>query len=164
MDRVKAAIFSTLFGSITQSRVLDLFAGTGSLGIEALSRGAASAVFIEKNAIAVQWIEKNLTRTKLQGRVLQADVFSYLDRQAAPGSFDLIFADPPYVKAEGDRDFDIELLSSEALVRALAPNGIFMLEKMPEKILPPHPAWEITRSKRYGATEVVFFRRQVTCT
>jgi len=162
MDRVKAAIFSTLFGSITGARVLDLFAGTGSLGIEALSRGAASAVFVEQNATAIQWIEKNLTRTKLKGRVFQADVFSYLDRQSIPGAFDLIFADPPYVKAEGDRDFDIELLSSASLVRALAPNGIFMLEKMPEKELPPHPAWEITRAKKYGATEVVFFRK-VTC-
>ena len=162
MDRVKAAIFSSLFGSITGARVLDLFAGTGSLGIEALSRGSASAVFVEQNATAVKWIEKNLTRTRLQGKVLQADVFSYLDRQVTPGSFDLIFADPPYVKADGDRDFDIELLSSKSLVRALAPDGIFMLEKMPEKDLPPHPDWEITRAKKYGATEVVFFRK-VTC-
>ena len=162
MDRVKAAIFSSLFGSITGARVLDLFAGTGSLGIEALSRGSASAVFVEKNAESCKWIEKNLVRTQLQGRIQQADVFSFLDRLNMPGAFDLIFADPPYVKAPGDRDFDSELLASDSLVRALAPKGIFILEKMPGKKLPPHPSWEITRSKKYGATEVVFFRK-ATC-
>jgi 16S rRNA (guanine966-N2)-methyltransferase len=159
MDRVKAAIFSTLFGSITGARVLDLFAGTGALGIEALSRGCASAVFVENNAQATESIERNLTKTRLKGNVHQSDVFSYLDRLKTPGVFDLIFADPPYLKVPGDRDFDSELLKSDSLVRALAPDGIFVLEKMPGKKLPPHPAWEITRAKKYGATEVVFFRK-----
>jgi len=159
MDRVKAAIFSSLFGSITGARVLDLFAGTGALGIEALSRGSASAVFIEKNAEATEMIGRNLARTRLKGQVHQSDVFSYLDRLKTPGVFDLIFADPPYLKVPGDRDFDSELLASDSLVRALAPAGIFILEKMPGKKLPAHPAWEITRAKKYGATEVVFFRK-----
>jgi len=159
MDRVKAAIFSSLFGSIEGARVLDLFAGTGALGIEALSRGSASAVFVEKNDEAAKTIESNLVKTRLKGKVHQSDVFSYLDRLAVPGGFDLIFADPPYVKAPGDRDFDSELLASDSLVRALAPDGIFMLEKMPGKKLPEHPAWEVTRAKKYGATEVVFFRK-----
>jgi 16S rRNA (guanine966-N2)-methyltransferase len=159
MDRVKAAIFSSLFGSIQGARVLDLFGGTGALGIEALSRGCASAVFVESNALAAESIGRNLAKTRLEGRVHQTDVFSFLDRLATPGAFDLIFADPPYLKAPGDRDFDSELLKSDSLARALAPDGIFVLEKMPGKKLPAHPAWEIVRAKKYGATEVVFFRK-----
>jgi len=158
MDRVKAAIFSSLGEAVTGARVLDLFAGTGALGIEALSRGSASATFVEKNAEAAASIERNLVKTKLTGYPLQTDVFSFLDRLATPGAFDLIFADPPYVKAAGDRDFDSELLTSDSLARALAPGGTFILEKMPGKKLPSHRAWEVIRSKRYGSTEVVFFR------
>ena len=159
MDRVKAAMFSSLAPLLPGARVLDLFAGTGALGIEALSRGCASAVFIEKNDQAAGSIERNLAKTRLEGRVHQTDVFSFLDRLATPEAFDLIFADPPYVKAPGDRDFDSELLKSDSLARALARDGIFALEKMPGKKLPTHPAWEVVRAKKYGATEVVFFRK-----
>ncbi len=78
MDRVKAAIFSSLGEQIIGARVLDLFAGTGGLGIEALSRGAASALFVEENAAAVATIERNLNRTKLEGRVRKQEVFAFL--------------------------------------------------------------------------------------
>ena len=159
MDRVKAALFSSLAGLIPGARVLDLFAGTGALGIEALSRGCASALFVEKNALATESIERNLKKTRLEGRVHQVDVFSFLDRHATPGAFDLIFADPPYLKTPGDRDFDSELLKCESLARALAQDGIFVLEKMPGKKLPAHPGLEIVRAKKYGATEMVFFRK-----
>jgi hypothetical protein len=77
MDRVKAAIFSSLGERIIGARVLDLFAGTGGLGIEALSRGAASALFVEDNAAAIGAIERNLTRTKLQGQIRRQDVFCF---------------------------------------------------------------------------------------
>ncbi|PYK35195.1 MAG: 16S rRNA (guanine(966)-N(2))-methyltransferase RsmD, partial [Verrucomicrobia bacterium] len=75
MDRVKAAIFSSLGEAIIGARVLDLFAGSGALGIEALSRGAASAMFVEDERQSVEAIEKNLARTNLKGRVRQQDVF-----------------------------------------------------------------------------------------
>src|SRR5215208_3362241 len=78
MDRVKAAIFSSLGEEIIGARVLDLFAGTGSLGIEALSRGAASVLFVEENTGAVAAIERNLARTKFAGRVRKQDVFAFL--------------------------------------------------------------------------------------
>jgi 16S rRNA (guanine966-N2)-methyltransferase len=78
MDRVKAAIFSSLGAEIIGARVLDLFAGTGALGIEALSRGAASALFVEKNADAIAAIERNLARTKLEGQIRRQDVFAFL--------------------------------------------------------------------------------------
>ena len=156
MDRVKAAIFSSLGEKVPGARVLDLFAGTGGLGIEALSRGGASAVFVEKEARAVETIKRNFTKTYLQGEVLQMDVFSWLDRLAKPNAFDIVFADPPYAKAPGERDFGTELLTSVSLPKALAPGGIFVLEKLPGAPFPRGMAWECARLKKYGATEVAF--------
>jgi len=156
MDRVKAAIFSSLGEKVLGARVLDLFAGSGSLGIEALSRGSASAVFVEKNAQAVDSIKRNFAKTSLQGAVHQADVFSFLDRATTPAVYDIIFADPPYAKQPGDRDFGTELLLLESLQRALADDGLFVLEKMPGAPFPEKMNWECVRLKKYGATEVAF--------
>jgi 16S rRNA (guanine966-N2)-methyltransferase len=158
MDRVKAAIFSSLGEKIPGARVLDLFAGSGGLGIEALSRGSASAVFVEKNALAAETIKRNFTKTRLQGDVRQMDVFSYLDRLAQPGAFDIILADPPYAKAPGERDFGTELLCSASLLQALAPDGVFVLEKLPGAPFPREMSWDCVRLKKYGATEVAFLR------
>src|SRR6476619_3359490 len=99
MDRVKAAIFSSLGEAIIGARVLDLFAGTGALGIEALSRGAASAVFVEDDRQSAQAIEKNLAKTNLEGRVRNQDVFVFFNDTATTEKFQIIFADPPYEKA-----------------------------------------------------------------
>ena len=156
MDRVKAAIFSSLGDKVPGARVLDLFAGTGSLGIEALSRGSASAVFVENNAAAAETIKRNFAKTGLRGEVRQMDVFSFLDRAAKPGEFDIVFADPPYAKAPGERDFGAELLASVSLAAALAPEGIFVLEKMPGDPFPRRMRWLCSRLKKYGATEVAF--------
>lgn len=158
MDKVRGAIFDSLRDLVPGARVLDLFAGSGALGIEALSRGAASVVFVEKDRRAIDVIERNLASTRLSGTIHCGDVFSYLDRLAAPGAFDLVMADPPYAKQRGDRDFDHELLASDSLKRALAPGGIFILEHLPGAKLPLGGAWECLRQKRYGATEVAMLR------
>ncbi len=158
MDRVKAAIFSSLGEEIVGARVLDLFAGAGGLGIEALSRGCAAATFVEKNAQAAESIRRNLAKTRLAGDVRQADAFHFLDKMAAPATYEIIFADPPYAKAQGDRDFDSDLLLCESLRLALAADGIFILERMPGKPLPAGIPWECVRAKKYGATETVFLR------
>ena len=158
MDRVKEAIFSSLQEIVPGARVLDLFAGTGGLGIEALSRGAQAATFVESHAPTAECLRKNLTRTHLRGEVHVMDVFSYLDRMAPLGGFDLIFADPPYAKAAGERDFGSELVGSQSLLRALAPGGIFILEHLPTVPLPERKEWECIRDKRYGATAVAFLR------
>src|SRR5256714_10080217 len=83
MDRVKAAIFSSLGEMVIGARVLDLFAGTGALGIEALSRGADSAVFVEEDRQSTAAIEKNLAKTELTGRIRQQDVFRFLSSATA---------------------------------------------------------------------------------
>lgn len=156
MDIVRGAIFSSLGDFIRGAHVLDLFAGTGGLGIEALSRGAASATFVDNDRRAIVTVEKNLQRTRLTGTVHALDIFSYLDRLAPTAAFDVIFADPPYAKAPGERDFTPELLASESLHRALKPDGLFILEHLPGDRLSLGTTWRCSRQKRYGGTEVAF--------
>ncbi len=157
MDRVKAAIFSSLGERVLEARVLDLFAGTGALGIEALSRGAAAALFVEENRAAVQTIEQNFIRTKLRGRVTKQEVFAFLERPRRPNEqFDLIFADPPYEKTKAGGEFTRLLLESEALANLLAAGGVFVLEKRPGEEVVASSLWSVVRAKTYGATEVLF--------
>ena len=161
MDVVKGAIFSSLGDLVIGARVLDLFAGSGALGIEALSRGAAGVTFVESERRAVAAIEKNLEKTHLTGpsaTVHAMDVFRFIDRFASTASFEIILADPPYAKAVGERDFAPELLCAPMLQHALAPGGIFVLEHLPGAKLKLGTAWECFRQKRYGATEVAFLR------
>lgn len=156
MDRVKAAIFSSLGDQILEARVLDLFAGTGSLGIEALSRGAASALFVEENSAAVAMIERNLARTKLEGRVRKQEVFAFLESAQIDQPFQVIFADPPYEKTKAGGAFTQTLLENARLPGMLERGGVFVLEKRPAEKMPATPLWEIIRARRYGATEVLF--------
>ena len=158
MDRVKAAIFSSLGERVIGARVLDLFAGTGSLGIEALSRGAESALFVEEKRAAAAAIEQNFIRTKLRGRVRPQEVFAFLESARAGERFDLIFADPPYEKTNSGGEFTRLLLDNERLRDLLEPDGIFILEKRPEEQLLSPGLWQIIRQKRYGATEVLFMQ------
>jgi 16S rRNA (guanine966-N2)-methyltransferase len=161
MDVVRGAIFSSLGEMVVGARVLDLFAGSGALGIEALSRGAASVTFVESDRRAVATIEKNLAKTRLAGAtasVQSMDVFRFIDRFAATASYEIILADPPYAKAEGERDFTPELLNAPMLRNALAPGGLLVLEHLPGAKLKLGGQWECLRQKRYGATEVALLR------
>jgi 16S rRNA (guanine966-N2)-methyltransferase len=92
-DRVREALFSML-GEVAGARVLDLYAGSGALGLEALSRGAASAVFVDREARAVAAIAANLSSLGLEAEVRRQDVLRFLSR--GRGGFDLVFCDPPY--------------------------------------------------------------------
>jgi 16S rRNA (guanine966-N2)-methyltransferase len=156
MDRVKAAIFSSLGDGVVRARVLDLFAGSGALGIEALSRGASSVVFVEEDRQSAQIIESNLASTKLKGRVRQQDVFDFLRHASGAEMFDVIIADPPYEKTEAGERFTEKLLANEVLSQLLDPDGIFVLEKQPAEVLPEIKMWRLLRKKKYGATEVLF--------
>jgi 16S rRNA (guanine966-N2)-methyltransferase len=157
MDRVKAAIFSSLGEMIIGADVLDLFAGTGALGIEALSRGAASALFVEQDRQSVAAIEKNLAKTRLSGRIRNADVFRFLKTEAAVDlRFRVILADPPYETMESGERFTEKVLGNEALPGLLETDGIFVLEKRPGEKIPEMKQWRLVRRKKYGATEVLF--------
>ena len=159
MDRVKAAIFSSLGEAIIGARVLDLFAGSGALGIEALSRGAASAIFVEDDRQSVEAIEKNLAKTNLKGRVRHQDVFDFLRRRSNAGKFQIIFADPPYEPADRGESHTEKLLNNENLPQLLESNGIFVLEKRPSDTLSELKLWRVIRRKTYGATEVLFLNQ-----
>ncbi len=158
MDRVKAAIFSSLGERIIGARVLDLFAGTGALGLEALSRGAVSAMFVESDRQALEAIERNLTKTGLSGRVRKQDVFDFLTHSSTAETYDLIFADPPYDKSKLGDAFTKLLLRNDRLPARLTSKGLFVLEKRPSERLPASDFWEVVRRKTYGATEAIFLR------
>ena len=122
-DRAKAALFSILGGTVQECSFLDLFAGTGQVGIEALSRGAEEAVFVESARAATRTIRENLAHTGLadQGEVVQADVFAYLAGEPRP--FDYVFVAPPqyrglWSRALADLDSRAEWLYADAQVIA----------------------------------------------
>jgi 16S rRNA (guanine966-N2)-methyltransferase len=158
MDRVKAAIFSSLADKVIGEKILDLFAGSGALGIEALSRGASSVLFVDEDKQAIAAIERNLAKTRLNGRLRHQDVFAFLRHANFPEKFGIIFADPPYEQTKSGERFTEKLLESEQLAELLAPDGIFVLEKRPAERILKMQWWNIFRAKSYGATEVLFLQ------
>lgn len=158
MDRVKAAIFSSLADEVIDAPILDLFAGSGGLGIEALSRGAACVLFVEEDRQSIRAIEKNLAKTNLSGRVCRQEVFDFLRRSSFAEKFRIIFADPPYEKTKSGERFTEKLLANAALAQLLEPDGVFVLEKRPAERIRETELWNVMRAKTYGATEVLFLR------
>ena len=166
MDQVRGAIFSSLGDRVPAARVLDLFAGTGGLGIEALSRGAAAATFVERDRSAIECIRSNLERTHLAAgaECICLDALKFLER-ASDRRFDLIFADPPYTTRDQPEDFARRLLCSDGLCAMLGTGGLFVLEKSPQHVLGPMPeGWDVVRQKRYGTAEVLFLGRGAVVT
>ena len=154
-DRVKEALFSIIQFEIPTASVLDLFGGTGQLGIEALSRGAKSAVFVDAGEPACRLIKENLRRTKLESdaKVVRADYMDYLKR--CREKFDIIFLDPPYAEV-----FLENALKCIAEIDILQSGGIIVTERPLGKDLP----WELEgfiRSKdyKYGNTILTIYRR-----
>jgi len=156
MDRVKAAIFSSLGDTVIGARVLDLFAGSGALGIEALSRGAASVLFVEGDRQSIAAIKENLAKVNLTGRIRQENVFDFLRRSAGMENFQIIFADPPYEQTKSGERYTEKLLSHEVLPQLLDSDGVFVLEKRPSELIPATNLWDVVRARKYGATEVLF--------
>ena len=133
--------------------VLDLFAGSGAMGLEALSRGAGSATFIDQDKEAVGLIRKNMTSTKLteHAEVIQSGVLNGIKRQTGP--FDLIFVDPPYSEQNIK---DILLLLAEKAI--LKPGGVICVETAQSTLLPEKvpPLMQIDRRK-YGSTSITLY-------
>lgn len=161
-DKVRQALFSSLGELVVGARVLDLFAGSGALGLECLSRGAASATFVEEHRGACEVIRANLAKTRLPGGTLKAgDALKVLRDLAKlqPGGFDLIFADPPYAHGPRDRNFAMDLLQSEALQQVLAPEGSFLLEcRVTTAALSPSWGWTVVRDRDYGTTRLLWLK------
>jgi 16S rRNA (guanine(966)-N(2))-methyltransferase RsmD len=134
--------------------VLDLFAGTGALAIEALSRGARSAVLVDRSRAAVKLMRRNLTACKLDdaARVVQWDICRNLNCLAAdPQRFDLVFLDPPYQRAMATRALEM-LFKSGALRR----NARLVVEHAADEAVAPGAGFRIDRQRRYGKTRVSF--------
>ena len=154
-DRVKEAMFSILQFDLEGRRVLDLFAGTGQLGIECLSRGAAQAVFVDRRADAVKLIRENLKVTELtdRARVVAGEAMAFLEGRE---KFDLVFLDPPYQTQLLEQT--LELVSK---IDILSEHGIMICESPAERELPPlAPPYEKGREYRYGRIKLTVYRRQ----
>jgi len=156
-DRVKESLFNILGQMVAGRKVLDIFAGTGNLGLEALSRGAESAVFVDK--ATAKLIAENLQLTRLQekGIVRSGDVFAELSRQAAgKAEFSLIFCDPPYHKGLWQQ----ALRQIDASDGLMAENGILVVEHgAEENDIPELSRLQLVHNRRYGhTTQLSFFQ------
>ena len=159
-DRVKQTLFAILEPELDGAHVLDLFAGSGAGGIEALSRGAASAIFVEKDQGAAAVIDTNLRAAGLAGAnatVIRWDVVRWLAEANADAAFDLVLVDPPYAETELMTRV-LEILGSEAaplapVARVVAKH--FWRDRPPERI----GRLVAERDRRFGETALTFYRR-----
>ncbi|MDH5301574.1 MAG: 16S rRNA (guanine(966)-N(2))-methyltransferase RsmD [Gammaproteobacteria bacterium] len=145
IDRVRETLFNWLRGDVAGARCLDLFSGSGALGLEALSHGAAQCTFVEKNSVAVASLKANLALLKCDvGSVVAQDAFEFLARQSRP--FDLIFLDPPFGQSLLQRSID-----EIAQRQLLSPTGLIYLESELDLTALTLPVnWELVRHKKAG--------------
>ena len=156
-DRVKEALFSIIQFEIPAARVLDLFGGTGQLGIEALSRDAKSAVFVDEREDACRLIRENLKRTKLeaQARVVRSDYLAFL--KTCRDKFDIILLDPPY--AEVFLENSLKMITE---IDILETGGIIVAERPLGKELPcEFSGYVRSRDYKYGRTLITIYRKQL---
>jgi 16S rRNA (guanine966-N2)-methyltransferase len=155
-DRVRETLFNWLGMRVVGARCLDLFAGSGALGLEALSRGAASAVFVEQNGVATRALSELLATLAAQGaRVEREDALRFLRR--APTPFDIVFLDPPF--AAGLLSKAAELVEDHGW---LAPGALIYVESAAREPLPPLPAsWQLLKGKQAGEVGYHLFARAV---
>ncbi len=157
-DRVKEAVFSALQFELYERRVLDLFAGSGALGLEAISRGAASCIFVEKDPDALSILRTNVETADFQNRakIIHGDYRDVLKR--AIGPFDLVFLDPPYAAGFYEEALSLlctgDLLSEEAIVIVESDKSHGTMALPNELIL--------HKEKKYGSTTIKFLRRQTS--
>jgi 16S rRNA (guanine966-N2)-methyltransferase len=150
-DRVRESLFS-IIGSVEGAGVLDLYAGSGALGLEALSRGAASAVFVDSDRDAVRTIERNVEKLGLSGAsVVRSDAIRFL--AAEEHRYDLVFVDPPYEMVES-----LRMSLATHLPRVLASGGLLVFETAAGG--PPELSLPVRASRRHGSTLVSIFEAE----
>jgi 16S rRNA (guanine966-N2)-methyltransferase len=153
-DRVRENVFNIVAPWVEGARVLDLYAGSGAMGLEALSRGAVAAVFIEADADAVRAIERNLDKLRLTGAtVIRTEAMTGLAQEATAGrKYDLVLVDPPYAMT----DFDT---LARYLPRILAADGLAVLESA-ARTEPELAGLAVRTSRKYGSTRVTVFEHE----
>lgn len=156
-DTVKGAIFNVMQSRVdwTKAVVLDLFAGSGSVGIEALSRGAHKVVFVENSRAALQFLKLNLESIGANGdsHVVQGDVYQYL--KSSYRKYDVVFADPPYAM-ESLHELPNSIFESNVVSK----HGYLVIEHPTRFEFNPGSRWEIATQKVYGRTCVSFFQHK----
>lgn len=154
-ERIRNALFNSVGSDIVDARVLDAFAGTGSIGIEALSRGAAAVTFIERDKIAAKILANNVVLLGLQTdtQIIRTSVHNWLET-SSPETYDIIFADPPY--------HDPQLSTVEKLFALLKPNGLMVLSHPGRGEVPNLEKLGIVvvDNRSYGNARLTFFRRE----
>ena len=153
-DRVRENVFNIL-GPLDGASVLDLYAGSGALGLEALSRGAERAVFVELDGDAVRAIEGNLDKLRLEGTILRSDAVTALSREAGAGrKYDLVLVDPPY-----DMYLDLQPQLALYLPVVLAEDGVLVYESSGRADPPEVPGLEERTSRKYGSARLTLYER-----
>lgn len=149
-ERIRGSLFNIL-GDITGLTVLDAFAGSGSLGLEALSRGAAHATFIERDKVASRIIEENITTLNVGEltKVIKTSVAQW-DETAKDASYDIIFADPPY--------HDLQISTVSRLVKYLKPNGLMVLSYPGRESVSTVNGVVVVDNRSYGDAALAFYR------
>ena len=158
-DRVREGFFSSIGARIEGARVLDLYAGTGAVGIEALSRGAEHTTFVDSAPSAVAAVRDNLRRTRLDDRavVRRSDVRRFLERgRVDPSGFDLVFLDPPYDAGPPELDPVLALLDVKPLLRDGFTVALSRGTRSSNGVIPLH--WLVARRLSYGDSVVTLFR------
>lgn len=154
-DRIRETLFAILEPELPDAQVLDLFAGAGTLGIEALSRGASSATFVERDAEALKALRRNLETTRFadRARVIPANVIAFLESRPA-GPFSVVFVDPPFADVATAE----ATLRHEALRAALAPDGVVVARSLRKHAPAPPASARVMREKNIGEETLLFLR------
>jgi 16S rRNA (guanine(966)-N(2))-methyltransferase RsmD len=149
-DRVRESIFN-IVGPLDGAQVLDLYAGSGAMGLEALSRGAARATFVERDGDAVRTIERNLDKLRLKATVVRQDALTALAREAGTGrKYDLVLLDPPY-----DMYADLQPQLARYLPAVLAEDGLLVVET--DARVEPELPLTLRTSRKYGSVRVTVY-------
>jgi 16S rRNA (guanine966-N2)-methyltransferase len=154
-DRVKESVFSSIGSFVLEARVADLFAGAGSFGIESLSRGAASSVFVEHGRKALDALRRNLADLDLPGEVVQADVAQWVT--GTSGVFDLVFCDPPWPLSTAALG---EIL--EHLIQHLAEDALVIITRRATDEIPHPVGYTIDHERRLGDTRIIRYMLEDT--
>jgi 16S rRNA (guanine966-N2)-methyltransferase len=156
-DRVREAVFSSLGTSVRGARVLDLFGGSGALGLEAMSRGASEAVFVERSGMIRKVLEANIATLGYQksSRVIPGNAIGALRRLGGEKErFDIVFVDPPYASDLAQQAVE-ELVASDLMT----PHAIVVVEHMGSKNIHYPKSLQVSSTKRYGTTAITFLRQ-----
>ena len=158
-DRVRESVFNIIQCEIGGAKFLDLFAGSGAVGLEALSRGASAATFVEMNRRHLATLKENLSIVPLPlptTTIIASDVYKWIASYSGPG-FDIAFADPPY--ALGEEKGYAQVLATLAERGVIRPGGLFIAEMTAVQKAEETPGWELVRDRTYGKTRICMWRR-----